>query len=415
MNNKIINLLAMESSTEVCSVSIISFDLNGVVKDLISSKIYKENLPSEHIIPTIESILSERKLDKSELCAVSFDQGPGKFTGIRLSCSIAKSIGMFLNIPIIPVISLYSMAYQAQIESPDDYNIIISSMDARMNEVYIAAYLVWPSTSSNCKTLFEPSLISVCDLSLWLLFHVNQWKSVYKKNTVILVGDSWRIYESELRIPEDSIYFGIANPDSAIIAMIARDYFLDTAKTFEDIEPFYIRNKVAFTRNELLHNKGGNPQAGSFLSEMNITKMTISDIKDVVLLDAKVQLSSWTYGNFQDCLDAGYISCIVKYKGSLLGFFVMMLAPDVAHLLRIAVHEDIQNIGIGSKLLDECIKISKDNGLSSIIIEVGEHNINAVNFYKKHGFAKIGIRKNYYILENSKTEHAVVMEKKLCK
>ncbi|WBF65314.1 MAG: tRNA (adenosine(37)-N6)-threonylcarbamoyltransferase complex dimerization subunit type 1 TsaB [Candidatus Kinetoplastibacterium crithidii] len=414
MNNKIINLLAIESSTEICSVSIIFFDLDGVIKDIISSKIPKERLPSEYIIPVIESILSETKLDKSELDAVSFDQGPGKFTGIRLSCSIAKSIGMFLKIPIIPIISLYSMAFQAQIESSNAYNIIISSIDARMNEVYIGVYLIDSFTSSNCKTLFEPALISVHDLSLWLTFHVNQWKSIYKKTNIILVGDSWRIYESALRIPKGVIHSDITNPSSDILALISKNYFLDKEKKFNDIEPVYIRNKVAFTKNELLYNNGGNPKTSSFLSEIHLSKMTISDINDVMLLDAKVQLVPWSYGNFQDCLNVGYISYVAKYKESILGFFVMMIAPDVVHLLRIAVHEDVQNIGIGSKLLDRCIQISKENRLNSIIIEVGEHNINAMNFYKKYGFSKIGKREKYYVLHNSKTESAIVMEKKLC-
>ena len=51
---------------------------------------------------------------------------------------------------------------------------------------------------------------------------------------------------------------------------------------------------------------------------------------------------------------------------------------------------------IGTKMLEELIKIAKERSLKNITLEVNINNISAINLYKKYNFKEVGIRKKYY-------------------
>lgn len=73
--------------------------------------------------------------------------------------------------------------------------------------------------------------------------------------------------------------------------------------------------------------------------------------------------------------------------------------------MNIVVKKDNRNLGIGSKLLEEIIKISKSLKAKSITLEVNENNLPAIKLYKKYGFNQVGLRKKYY---NNK-DNAILM------
>ncbi len=64
--------------------------------------------------------------------------------------------------------------------------------------------------------------------------------------------------------------------------------------------------------------------------------------------------------------------------------------------MNIVVRKDKRNLKIGSKLLEEIIKISKELNAKTITLEVNEKNLPAINLYKKYGFNEVGLRKKYY-------------------
>ena len=65
----------------------------------------------------------------------------------------------------------------------------------------------------------------------------------------------------------------------------------------------------------------------------------------MVALEANVQSFPWTRGNFSDALAAGYGAWTLRQEGRLAGFCILMFAPDVAHLLVIAVARDLHRQG----------------------------------------------------------------------
>lgn len=91
--------------------------------------------------------------------------------------------------------------------------------------------------------------------------------------------------------------------------------------------------------------------------------------------------------------------------GLISGYF----AGDEADITSVAVDENCRRQGIALKLMQEFEKHLPDY-ISEIFLEVRESNIPAIRLYKKCGFEKLSVRKNFY---DNPEENAVVMVKKV--
>ncbi len=93
-------------------------------------------------------------------------------------------------------------------------------------------------------------------------------------------------------------------------------------------------------------------------------------------------------------------------SGDVLGYVGMMYVLDEGYISNVAVSPDYRRMGIADGLINELERISKMLDLSFMTLEVRENNSPARELYKKHGFADVGRRKNYYTLP---TEDAILM------
>ena len=74
--------------------------------------------------------------------------------------------------------------------------------------------------------------------------------------------------------------------------------------------------------------------------------------------------------------------------------------------MNIVVKKKFRCNGIGKKLLESLINLSKETNLDSLILEVNWKNEPAINLYKKSGFKRIGTRKKYY----NNVDDAIIMK-----
>ena len=93
----------------------------------------------------------------------------------------------------------------------------------------------------------------------------------------------------------------------------------------------------------------------------------------------------------------------------LQGFLLLRVIQDEAEILSIGVKKRVRRNGIGKYLIEQAKRFSTLHQLRSILLEVAETNRNAVGFYKKQGFLKIGIRNNYYIFSAKNKKNALIM------
>src|SRR5262245_60374746 len=122
------NLLAVETSTELCSVALLRD------KELFVEEALAENRHSEMLVPMLKRVLERARLDARQMDAFAFGQGPGSFTGIRIACGIVQGLAFAADRPVVPVPSLLALAEQS------NEGRVVSALDARMGEAYIAAY-----------------------------------------------------------------------------------------------------------------------------------------------------------------------------------------------------------------------------------------------------------------------------------
>ena len=132
MNSEDVFILNIETATKNCSVSLAK---NG---DTIALREIAEEGYShaEKLHVFIEEIIAESKISFEDLNAIAVSQGPGSYTGLRIGVSSAKGLCYALNIPLIAVDTLQSLAAQISISK----GIIIPMIDARRMEVFNAIY-----------------------------------------------------------------------------------------------------------------------------------------------------------------------------------------------------------------------------------------------------------------------------------
>jgi len=123
-----VNLLAVETSSELCSVALLRSD------ELFVEEALAENRHSELLAPMIRRLLERSHLSAHHMDAFGFGQGPGSFTGVRIACGMVQGLAFATGKPVVPVPSLLALAEQSNERR------VICALDARMGEAYVAAY-----------------------------------------------------------------------------------------------------------------------------------------------------------------------------------------------------------------------------------------------------------------------------------
>lgn len=126
-------ILHLETATTNCSVSIAK---DGEMLVLIENNAANYS-HSEQLHIFIKEALEEASLSFSDLDAVAISKGPGSYTGLRIGVSSAKGLCFSLEIPLISVPTLQSMAYQVDVKPGE---LVIPVLDARRMEVYSCVY-----------------------------------------------------------------------------------------------------------------------------------------------------------------------------------------------------------------------------------------------------------------------------------
>jgi tRNA threonylcarbamoyladenosine biosynthesis protein TsaB len=163
------NILAIDTCTEVCSVSLytqskkISRFLKGVAKS------------SGLVLPLCDEVLDEAGLSVEDLDLIAYTKGPGAFTGVRMCVSVVQGMSLAFDIPTLGFSTLEVVGFGAS--KKYGVNKIAIALDARMGEVYWARY---ENGQFNSETICKPD-------------------EVPKLNADYLgVGTGWGVYQQVL-------------------------------------------------------------------------------------------------------------------------------------------------------------------------------------------------------------------------
>lgn len=224
------NILAIETATEACSVAL----LHG---DRMSDR--TEIAPRRHaelVLPMAESLLEEVGITRKEISAIAVGQGPGAFTGVRLAISVAQGLALGLGVPVIPVSTLAALAMQA----PKNGAPILAAIDARREEIYAGAFRF--DAAGLVQPIIDERVLAASDL---VLPEAEGWN---------VIGTGWKAYRDALggRLPAALRWSdGERYPQACDVARLAAPLFAaGKGMSPEHALPVYLRDNVALTLEE---------------------------------------------------------------------------------------------------------------------------------------------------------------------
>ncbi len=226
------NLLAIESSTDLISVALLQ---DGRLIERAGERGVNH---SDRVLPLVQELLTEAGLALEAMDVFAFGSGPGSFTGLRLACGVTQGLAFGVDAPVIGVCSLEALALDAGGE------FVYACVDARMSEVYCAAYRV---VNGDVSTVIAPMVVA-------------------PEQAPLPTGAAWRgcgngftAYVAALHgrlINVTEIDASAVPRASAVARLAALRYARGEAVDAALALPLYVRDKVALTTAERMARGG---------------------------------------------------------------------------------------------------------------------------------------------------------------
>lgn len=240
-------LLVLDTATEQMAVAV------GVDESTWTHGSAGGALASATLVPTVLDLLAQAGVGLSDLDAIAFGQGPGAFTGLRTAVSVTQGLAFGAGKPVLPLDSLLIVAEDARGQgalegAPTEgaEALLWVAMDARMDEVYAAAYRRGPVA---WEAVVVPHLTGLDDLQA-------RWGSAPLR----LAGNAPAAFGERLTLPAGSRVWGVQQDRAGAALRLAREAWTQGhGLPPEQALPVYLRDKVALTtaeREALKHGAG---------------------------------------------------------------------------------------------------------------------------------------------------------------
>lgn len=225
-------ILALDTSTEWCSVAV----GDGTTWHCRDEQAGQRH--SERVLPMLDAALAEAGWALSDLDGVAFGAGPGSFTGIRIGCGVAQGLALGADLPVVPVPTLAAVAQE--VFRARGWSRVCACLDARMREVYVAAYA---RDGGAWREVAPPSVVPPIDLSrARLLLDAGDWFGA---------GNGYAAYPALAQQLALVRADAAARPSAQAIGELALPRLAaGEGVAAVDALPFYVRHRVALTTAE---------------------------------------------------------------------------------------------------------------------------------------------------------------------
>ncbi|HHZ65023.1 MAG TPA: tRNA (adenosine(37)-N6)-threonylcarbamoyltransferase complex dimerization subunit type 1 TsaB [Flavobacteriales bacterium] len=220
-------LISLETATQMCSVALAKDGEVLAVKESSEDKSH-----SSQITVFIEEVLAKAGAAMKDVEGVAVSEGPGSYTGLRIGVSTAKGLCYGLDIPLIAVNTLQTMALGASIErASGDNTLYCPLIDARRMEVYYALY-------NGDNEMAGEVRAEIVDESFL--------QRQFKDNKIVFFGDAVEKCQKVLGQNPNAVFLQNHLPTASNMAILAEKKY--GSNQFEDVayfEPFYLKDFVA--------------------------------------------------------------------------------------------------------------------------------------------------------------------------
>jgi len=333
MNKLIINT-ANENLVMVLSAE-------GKVYCKISDAKIKHN---ESMIPMLDELLAEAKIEIKDIQEFGVVIGPGSFTGIRVGISTIKALRDALNVPAKGINNL-DVLYSLAVSQNKDIE-TVAILGSRNS--YFVAKKIGDVLYKYERNLTYEELIKVSE---------NKQIGMYVKD------ENLNCFCVEIK-PEILLNCFEESSDETLI-------------------PVYYQLSQA--ENEKLKN-----------GKLEILEAQEEDINCVAEIEKDSILNNTILKlEFENALsNENYKILVCKFNDDVVGFIYLQITDEIC-VMSVAVKEEMRNMGIATKLFNSIFDFAKEKNMN-VSLEVSEKNITASLLYQKLGFSARRIRKNYY-------------------
>ena len=230
-------LLALDCSTEACSVALLDDDKGRV--NIIEKSAPAAHQHTQRLLPLVDTLLADTGVVLSQLDAIAFGRGPGSFTGLRICLGAVQGLAFGADVPVLPVSTLAALA-QTAVNAGHNSPMIVSTLDARMSEIYWAVYSVQEQGVElvDVERLTAPEqLLNGHSLDL---------------TATVAVGSGFHYSDRISAASEFKVCDGGILPGAKAIAQLARrDYLSGKICRADKALPVYLRDQVAWQKQPL--------------------------------------------------------------------------------------------------------------------------------------------------------------------
>jgi tRNA threonylcarbamoyladenosine biosynthesis protein TsaB len=243
-------VLALDTATESMAVGL----ADGAAQSVLNAE--GGARASETLIPSALELLAQRGLAPRDLDAVAFGQGPGAFTGLRTAVSVAQGLAFGIGCPVLPIDSLLIVAEDARAQalgvdgSGEAFEVWVA-MDARMDEVYAAAYRhdgrAWQVRQA--PALYDLEALAAC------------WQAEGRLPQV--AGSAIEAFADRLPWGSARRWPRCADRAGALLRLACAAWAAGRGVPAERALPVYLRDKVALTTAERAAARAAASQGGT--------------------------------------------------------------------------------------------------------------------------------------------------------
>ncbi len=220
-------LLALECATDQCSVALAIDDT--ILQEI--APVQRNN--SKILLPMVNSLLKRGSKTLDDLSGLCITLGPGSFTGIRIGVAIAQGLAFGKNLPVFTWSTLELMAKEWLLNNQNSLARVVCALDARMNEIYWAAYQ-WDAQTM--REVQAPALISI-----------NEFQTLCQQieSETVCLGSAFEIDQLKMLAGDTSVC-----PQAATMLKLIQAYpeSLQRVIGAENLQPLYLRNEITWKK-----------------------------------------------------------------------------------------------------------------------------------------------------------------------
>ena len=152
-------------------------------------------------------------------------------------------------------------------------------------------------------------------------------------------------------------------------------------------------------------------QAADREDKIELRPMEPEDAAACAAIEAQCFADAWSERGFAEEAENPLADFIVaEADGEVCGYGGIISAGGISELPKICVAPGFRRRGVADMIMDALERLARTRGSDQLTLEVRVSNEAAIALYEKSGFARMGVRPNFYTSPN---EDALIMTKKL--